>query len=103
MTTATELAALTERLSNFMDTTEKAMDEDRRERLLASAERRAILDTVNVLKRDMEAVKPVTDMVTSLRSKMAGAMMLLGFIGTIAWGGVVFFREKVVALLGLHP
>jgi hypothetical protein len=38
MTTATELAALTERLSNHIDATEKAMGEDRRERQMAAAD-----------------------------------------------------------------
>jgi len=99
MTTATELAALTERLSNHIDATEKAMEEDRRERLMAAAERQAILSRLNDLHRDMQEVKPVTDMVSSLRSKVIGGMMVLGFIGTVAWGGILFFKEQLVRLL----
>lgn len=100
MSVATELSALTERLSNHIDVTEKAMDEDRRERLLAAAERREILAAVHKLQNDMEEVKPVTDFVKSFRAKLSGAIILLGFLGTIVWGGILFWKEQLINLFG---
>lgn len=98
--TAVELAALTERLANFMDHTEKAMQEDRAERAMAAAERRAILEAVQMLERDMKQVKPVTDFVSGWRARFTGAMIALGFLGTIVWGGLLFWKEHVVAAFG---
>ncbi len=100
MTTAIQLAALTERLSNHIDATEKAMAEDRRERQLAAAERQAIIAKLETLHRDMQDVKPVTDMVTSLRAKITGGIIVLGFIGTVAWGGVVLFKDQLLRWMG---
>ncbi len=99
MTTATELAALTERLANHIDNTERAMAEDRAERQLAAAERQAILSRVNDLHRDMQAVKPVTDMVSSLRARVAGGVIVLGFIGAVAWGAMLFFKDSIIKFL----
>ncbi len=95
--TAIQLAALTERLSNFMDNTEKAINEDRAERLMASAERREILETVNQLKRDMAEVKPVTTFVQSWKARLTGVMLVMGFLGTIVWGGILFWKEQIIA------
>lgn len=99
MSTATELAALTERLNNFIDITEKSQIEDRRERVLAAEERKAILFKVEQLHRDMNEVKPVTDMVDSLKAKITGGLLVLGTIGAVLWSGVLFFREAIVNLL----
>lgn len=98
MTTATELAALTERLSNHIDATERAWDEVSRERVIAAAERQAILTRLDALHRDMQNVKPVTDMVSSLRAKVSGGLLVLGFIGAIAWTAVLFFKEQLVRI-----
>ena len=99
MTTAVQLAALTERLSNHIDTTERAQDEDRRERALAAEERRAILSRLDALHQDMQKVKPVTDMVNSLKSKVSGGLIVLGFIGAVAWTSVLFFKESLLRFL----
>ena len=100
MTTAIQLAALTERLSNHIDATERAIAEDRRERVLAAEERHAIIAKLEALHRDMQAVKPVTDMVTSLRAKITGGVIVLGFIGTVAWGGVILFKDQLLRWMG---
>jgi len=99
MTTATELAALTERLSNHIDMTEKAWGEVVRERSLATEERRAILEQLQALHRDMQQVKPVTDMVSSLRSKVTGGLIVLGFLGAVAWTGILFFKDAMLKLI----
>lgn len=99
MNTATELAALTERLSNHIDNTEKAMAEDRADRAMASAERHLMMSQLKDLHRDMQQVKPVTDMVSSLRAKVAGGMIVLGIIGAAAWTGMLFFKESILRFL----
>jgi hypothetical protein len=96
MTTAAQLAALTERLTNHIDATEKAMAEDRRERALAAEERRAILNRLESLHHDMQEVKPVTDMVSSLRAKVSGGLIVLGFIGAVAWTAILFFKDALL-------
>lgn len=95
MSTATELAALTERLANHMDYVEKSMDEAHRERQLAAEERRAIMTQLTLLTEDMKKVKPVTEMVDGLKAKITGAVLVLGFIGAVALGIVTYFKEQI--------
>lgn len=99
MSTATELAALTERLANHIDYVEKSMREAHAERQLATAERQVIIEQIKSLRRDMEEVKPVTSMVNSLRAKITGGLIVLGFIGAVAWTAVLFFKEAIVKFL----
>ncbi len=100
MTTAAQLAALTERFSNHVENMEKAMAEERAERILAAKERAAILAQMNDLQRDMQQVKPVTDMVSSLHARVAGGMIVLGFVGAVAWGAILFFKENILKFIG---
>lgn len=99
MTTATELAALSERLSNHIENTERDRAEDKLERQIAAAERQEILSQLRELHHDMKEVKPVTDMVSSLRARVSGGVMVLGFIGAIAWSGMLFFKDVIVRFL----
>jgi hypothetical protein len=46
--------------------------------------------------RELAEVKPVTDMVTGLKARATGALMLLGVIGAIVWTGVQFFRQWII-------
>jgi hypothetical protein len=46
--------------------------------------------------RRLGKIEPVTDLVTSLWAKAIGAVSVLGVIGAILWGGVVFFRDIIV-------
>lgn len=50
----------------------------------------------NKLVADMETVKPVTDMVSSLKAKLTGAAVVLGVIGTLFWTGITYFQEAIV-------
>ena len=52
-----------------------------------------------VLVADMQEVKPVTDMVKTVRSKLTGAAIVLGFVGTIVWTAVSFFKESIIKFL----
>ena len=44
----------------------------------------------------MGAVEPVVKMITSLQARVTGGLLVLGFIGAVAWGGITFFHEAVV-------
>lgn len=46
--------------------------------------------------RRLDKIEPVTDLVTSIHAKFIGGITLLGVIGGIAWGGVVFFKDVIV-------
>lgn len=99
MNTAAELAALTERLAGHMDYVEKAMAEAHRERQLAAEERRAIMLQLSKLDDDMNKVKPVTDMVSSLKYKITGGLVVLGVIGMVFWSAALYFREQIVKII----
>jgi len=99
MSTTTELAALSERLANHIDYVEKSMCEAHAERQIATVERQTVLEQVMSLRRDMEEVKPVASMVNSLRAKIAGGLIVLGFIGAVAWTAVLFFKDAIVKFL----
>ena len=82
-------------------------EEDRRERKAAQAETElarmatsAELASMrhgqdDVLRR-LDKIEPVTDLVTSFRAKIAGALIVLGFIGGIVWGGATFFKDLIL-------
>ena len=46
----------------------------------------------------LDKIEPVTEMVTGWQARVVGAMMLLGFIGTIVWTGVLFFKDSLLNL-----
>jgi len=82
---------------------EKALVHDRANaemsRAATSAELTAMRHGQNDVLRRLDNIEPVTDLVTSLKAKAIGALMLLGFIGGIMWGGIVFFKEIIVEWL----
>ena len=43
----------------------------------------------------LSRVEPVAAMVTSAKAKLAGATLVLGFIGSLAIGGVWFFKDTI--------
>jgi len=105
-TVAAQLAAQAVLLENISS----RMEEDRQERkteqaetertrLATSAELIAMRHGQNDVLRRLDNIEPVTDLVTSLKAKAVGALMLLGFIGGIMWGGIVFFKEIIVEWL----
>ena len=105
------MAAILERM-------EKRLDEDRKERRAesdavtqmvahdranaemarsaVSAELTDIRHGQDDVLRRLAAIEPVTDLVTSVRSRVTGGLMLLGVLGGIAWAGIVFFKEIIV-------
>lgn len=56
-------------------------------------------DVTKRLVDEMTDVKTVTTMVKSVRARLAGGLIVLGIIGTIAWAGIQFFREEVLKFL----
>lgn len=98
-TTAESLAALTATFEAFARSQTRYNDkaeDDRSTMLHAITIQGRVLDKLVV---DMNEVKPVTDMVTSLQAKLMGAAIILGLIGAIAWSGVLFFKESIVRFL----
>ena len=100
MTTATDLAALRASFDAFTKHYEATSE-------AAASERKQMLETINKLASnqdrlaaDMAEVKPVTDMVTGFRAKVIGGLMVLGFIGAIAWAGIQFFKAQILHMLG---
>ena len=102
-TIASQVAAM----AAILERMERQADDDRSDRKTAQREtdlarasvsaeltgiRHSQLDVV----RRLDKIEPVTDLVTSFRSKITGGLMLLGVIGGIAWAGLVFFKEVVV-------
>jgi Protein of unknown function (DUF1515) len=99
MTTATELAALTAIVQGFIKSAEKAADKADHDRAQMMRDIGELKDGQRQLSEDMAEVKPVTDMVTSLRSRMIGAGIVLGLIGAVAWAGVLFFKDAIIRFL----
>ena len=105
-TVAAQLAAqavLLEHISRRMDEdrherkTEQA--ETERTRLATSAEITAMRHGQKDVLRRLDNIEPVTDLVRSARAKITGGLMLLGVLGGVAWGGVVFFKDTILEWL----
>lgn len=60
----------------------------------------AMAATQQKLVEDMAEVKPVTDMVSAVRNKMAGALIVLGFIGAVFTSALLYFKELIFKTLG---
>lgn len=100
MTTATELAALRASFEAFLktyDTTSAEAATERKELMQAVAN---LAKAQDKLSADMAEVKPVTDMVSGVRAKLTGAMIVLGVIGAVIWAGVQFFKQQIINWLG---
>jgi hypothetical protein len=100
---ASQVAALTAiltRMERQSDEDRKTLADDRRNADLARSANSAELanirhSQIDVLRR-LDRIEPVTDLVTSVRSRMTGGVMLLGVLGGIAWAGVLFFKEFIL-------
>jgi len=64
-------------------------------RLAVSAELTDIRHSQIDVVRRLNKIEPVTDLVTSVRSRVTGGLMLLGVLGGVAWAGVLFFKETI--------
>ena len=47
----------------------------------------------------LDQIEPVTRMVTGWRARWVGAMIVLGFLGTVAWTGVLFFKDSIIRII----
>lgn len=99
-TTAESLAALTATVNMFMAESRAAAAKGESGQVAMMAAISALTQGQLELASDMADVKPVTDMVTSLRARMFGAMIVLGVIGAVAWAGVQFFKDAIIHFLG---
>jgi len=96
---AAAMAILT-RIEQRAEEDRKALADDRAKAELArsavSAELTDIRHGQDTMTRRLDKIEPVTDMVTSVRSRVTGGLVLLGVIGGVAWAGLVFFKEIIV-------
>lgn len=117
-TVSAQLAALTEAVSHlskraeedredrkeYHDELSKALTEDRKS---SEAYRSAVQKDLAALTRGqqdllnrVERIEPVTNMITSLRMRITGGLVVLGFIGAVVWGGITFFKVQILHWLG---
>ena len=103
VTVASQVAALTAiltRMEHQSDEDRKTLADDRRNadlsRAAVSAELADIRHSQIDVQRRLDKIEPVTDLVTSIRSRVTGGLMLLGVIGGVAWAGLVFFKEIIM-------
>ena len=94
---ARNLAALTERLANHMDNCERIETENKREREMAAAERREILQRMQIIDHDMKEVKPMSDFLRTARASAVGGIFVLSVLWALALSGVLFWKTQLVA------
>ena len=104
-TVAAQLAAqavLLEHISSRMEEDRQerktAQAETERTRLATSAELTAMRHGQKDVLRRLDNIEPVTDLVTSWRGKLAGIMIVMGFIGALATFIIVFFKDAIMGL-----
>ena len=104
-TVAAQLAAqavLLEHISSRMEEDRQerkaAQAETERIRLATSTELTAMRQEQNDVMRRLDNIEPVTDLVASWRGKLAGIMIVMGFIGALATFVIVFFKDKIMGL-----
>lgn len=94
------LAAILERVEHQLANDRSAFDADRDKaelsRSAVSAELADIRHSQTDVHRRLDKIEPVTDLVTSIRSRVTGGIILMGVLGGIAWAGLVFFKEVIV-------
>lgn len=95
-TVAAQLAVYGE----VLERVEKAIDALAVAERDASAYRAQVRAEITEIKRDIAEIKPVTAMVISAQSKLAGAIMVLGFIGTFAGLGFALMKDRIMHWLG---
>ena len=104
-TVAAQLAAqaiLLEHISSRMDEDRQerktAQAETERARLASSNELIAMRHGQNDVMRRLDNIEPVTDLVASWRGKLAGIMIVMGFIGALATFIILFFKDAIMRL-----
>lgn len=89
-----------ERMERQLEADRKTLAIDRASaelsRAAVSAELTDIRHSQSDMVRRLDKIEPVTDLVTSVRSKIAGGLILLGVIGSIATAGIMLFKEMIL-------
>jgi len=96
---AAKLQALVDRLDRDYEERQIERKETKEYRSAVQSELSSLQKSTEETRKRMDKVEPVANMVTSWRARLAGAIMVLGFIGGIAWSAITFFRDEVRALL----
>jgi len=96
---AAAMAILT-RIERRAEEDRKALSDDRAKAELArsavSAELTDIRHGQDNMTRRLDKIEPVTDLFTSLKSKVAGALVVFGIIGALLTSGIMFFRDIIL-------
>jgi cell division septum initiation protein DivIVA len=88
-----EWAKHSEDMAARAESDRKEMLKDQKEML---GQLTALASTQKKLVEDMAEVKPVTDMVSAVRNKLAGALIVLGFIGAVFTSAFLYFKEVII-------
>jgi hypothetical protein len=91
--------ALCERLDRDYSERIQERKETKQYRDRVQADLQALYASTEETRRRMDKVEPVADMVTGWRAKVTGGILVLGFIGGIAWAGITFFRDELKAII----
>lgn len=82
----------------------EALEEDRKSaeayRAAVQADLQKLTSGQTSLIERVEHIEPITRMINSLHMRITGGLIVIGFIGAVAWGGVVFFKEHIIKWLG---
>ena len=106
-TTAQAIGALTAQVEAL----NQRLDRDRTDRATADAEAararkelyRKVSEIENahqIMLRRVDDIEPVAKMVTGWRAMVTGVMLVLGVIGSIVIGGLTYFKDAILRLLG---
>ena len=105
LNTAQAIGALTAQIEAMNARLDREYAEGKHTDELAAEARLSVRQTLNDLEQGhksinsrLDKIEPVTEMVTGWQARVVGAMMLLGFIGTIVWTGVLFFKDSLLNL-----
>lgn len=96
MSDSNELTASLARLEEWARHSEALAKSAERDRAEMIKQLNDLSTLQSQLIRDMAVVKPVTDMVTSVRYKVGGAAVAFGVLGTIIWAGITFFKDFIL-------
>jgi predicted phage tail protein len=104
--TAQAIGALTAQIEAMNNRLERDREDRRDANVAATINREQVNKTLLELQQGhkkivsrLDRVEPVADMVTSWRAKFAGAMIVLGLVGSIAFAGVTFFKESILRVV----
>jgi|TARA_B110000908_G_scaffold166680_2_gene218234 predicted phage tail protein len=104
--TAQAIGALTAQIEAMNNRLERDREDRKETNAAAAANRERVNSTLLELQQGhkkivsrLDRVEPVADMVTGWRARFAGAMIVLGFIGTLVILGFGFFKDSILRLI----